>query len=75
MPAQRMEKVVPELALPHINMRGTYRFPVERYADRLVASARSLDKTFALPHDDQPPRHAFRTKTELSKNDFQRICG
>ncbi len=23
----------------HINMRGTYRFPVERYADRLVASA------------------------------------
>jgi hypothetical protein len=55
MPAQRMEKVVPELALPHINMRGTYRFPVERYADRLVASARSLDKTFALPHDDQPP--------------------
>ena len=29
----------------------------------------------ALPHDDQRPRHAFRTKTELSKNDFQRICG
>jgi hypothetical protein len=23
----------------HINFRGTYRFPVERYADRLVASA------------------------------------
>jgi hypothetical protein len=23
----------------HINFRGTYRFPVERYANRLVASA------------------------------------
>jgi Tn3 transposase DDE domain len=23
----------------HINFRGTYRFPIERYADRLVASA------------------------------------
>jgi hypothetical protein len=23
----------------HINFRGTYRFPVERYADRLVVSA------------------------------------
>jgi hypothetical protein len=23
----------------HINFRGTYQFPVERYADRLVASA------------------------------------
>jgi hypothetical protein len=42
-PAEVLAHIAP-IAFGHINFRGTYRFPLERYVDRLIPSLPEVRK-------------------------------